>query len=652
MSAHPLRVPDAVPLPEPEDELDENAGLDPESAAIVTRAADAPAIALDGDASVSPAATTPAKTRARPRQLTARALIVGCGIGAVLAAGNVYTGLKSGFVDAGALTAALLAFTFFATFKRLARLPFGPFENNVAQTAASSAAIMSFVHGLMGPMPALALMGHPPSGWALWGWGISLALVGITVAAVLRRKLVIDEALPFPSGIATAELIRTVHKNQGSASRRTRLLVIAALTAAALTWLRDAWPNLVPQAIYFPGAIVGMTGAALTLGLASSPLMAATGIFIGTRAALTLFLGGLVSWAILAPRVVAAGWVKDGSYATLTAWLVWPAVGVLLSGTLVPVLLGWRRALQVVGRVARDMKSLLGRASTTAGVQAGAPAPRVEDTPGRRPGWRWLGAGAVLAGTAGAVWIGSTAFDLSPVMICLALLLSAVLGGVCARAAGETDIAPVGSFGMLTQIVFSGSGTRGSVLSGAIIAGTAAQTAQGLWSYKAGHSLRASTRAQLTAQALGTLVGSAVVVPTYLLVIRVYPLGSERMPAASALSWRATAEAVTNGLAGLPTHGLHAALIGLAAGTLLAVCARTRIGRFLPSPMALGIALITPVSLSAAALLGAVAMTVARRRVPSIGDGDASALAAGALAGESIVGVLIAMLASLGVLTP
>ena len=93
------------------------------------------------------------------RQLTVRALAVGLSIGAVLAAGNVYTGLKSGFIDGGALTAALLSFTFFATFKRLTRLPFGPLENNVAQTAAASAAVMSFVHGLTGPMPALMLMG-------------------------------------------------------------------------------------------------------------------------------------------------------------------------------------------------------------------------------------------------------------------------------------------------------------------------------------------------------------------------------------------------------------------------------------------------------------------------------------------------------------
>src|SRR3954453_9617670 len=106
------------------------------------------------------------RTGGVPRQLSIRALAIGCAIGAALAAGNTYTGLKSSFIDGGALTAALLSFTFFATFNRLVRVPLGPFENTTAQTAASSAAIMAFVHGLMGPMPAMMLMVPRHPTWA------------------------------------------------------------------------------------------------------------------------------------------------------------------------------------------------------------------------------------------------------------------------------------------------------------------------------------------------------------------------------------------------------------------------------------------------------------------------------------------------------
>ena len=89
--------------------------------------------------------------------------------------------------DRGALTAALLSFTFCATFKRLARMPFGPFENNIAQTAAASAAVLGFVHGLMAPMPALNLIGRSTPAWvrSMWGWGSRVSRVAV---AWLRRS--------------------------------------------------------------------------------------------------------------------------------------------------------------------------------------------------------------------------------------------------------------------------------------------------------------------------------------------------------------------------------------------------------------------------------------------------------------------------------
>lgn len=246
---------------------------------------------------LSPPAAAP-----RPRELTLRALGAGCAIGALLAAGNVYTGLKTAFIDGGMITASLLSFALFAAFRRRLRTPFGMLENNIAQTAAASAAVMTFVHGLMGPIPALALLGqtaaHPI---ALWVWGLALAVLGVAVGVLFRRKLIDEDALPFPSGAATAAVIQAAHHHSGSAARRTRLLALAALVAAACTWLRDGRPALIPQVLPLPGAVAGVAAAALTLGLAPSPLMAATGMFIGLRNALTWGLGGILVWGALVP---------------------------------------------------------------------------------------------------------------------------------------------------------------------------------------------------------------------------------------------------------------------------------------------------------------------------------------------------------------
>ncbi len=590
-----------------------------------------------GQLKTAPRAAAEPPPEAAPRQLTARALVVGLAIGAVLAAGNVYTGLKSGFIDGGALTAALLSFTFFATFKRWVRLPFGPLENNIAQTAAASAAVMGFVHGLMGAMPARALMGQATPPWALWTWGITLAMIGVAIAVFLRRKLVVDDALPFPTGIATAELIKTVHSNHGSAARQTRFLIGAALAAGALTWFRDGGTDLIPQAIYLPLTIGGISAASLTLGVASSPLMAATGMFIGLRSAVSLLLGGAVAWGIVAPIAVRSGWTADANYGTLTAWLVWPALGMMMSSTLVPFVFGWRAVGQVLTRTLRDARNSFrpGKAIGAAPAQAQA-----------RSGIFVVGVAIVTVSAMVLAWTGWRAFGFSPYLTCAALILSVLLSGICARAAGETDMAPVGAFGTLSQILFARGGTTGSLLSGAIVSGNASEVAQSMWAFRAGHNLRASVRAQVVAQVLGAVVGSLVVVPAYLLIIRVYPLGTERMPAASAVSWRATALALNGGLDGLPSHGLQAIAIAFGIGTILSVLGRTRVGNMLPSPMAMGIAMITPVSLSAAAALGAGAVLLARRRLPRLDDGDSNALAAGLLAGESILGVIIAALAA------
>ena len=85
----------------------------------------------------------------RPRELTLRAVVAGCGIGAVLAVGNVYMGLKTGWADQGNITASLAGFAIFAFVRRVGRGGYSPLENNITQTVASSAAGMSFTAGLV-----------------------------------------------------------------------------------------------------------------------------------------------------------------------------------------------------------------------------------------------------------------------------------------------------------------------------------------------------------------------------------------------------------------------------------------------------------------------------------------------------------------------
>lgn len=637
MAALPFRHPDAdAPAVSDAD----GAAAAPEASDLVTTSElPAPAPGLDQATAATPA---PVVGAVPSPELTPRALLLGCAIGVVLAAGNVYTGLKLGFIDSGALTATMVSFATFAALRRFGPRAFTPLENNVAQTVAASAAVMGLVHGLSGPMPALALMktAMPPA-WALWAWGLGLGLLGVLAGLWSRRKLIVEDALPFPSGGATAQLIRVLHTDGNASVRPMRLMAAAAVVAGAVAWCRDGHGAWLPQAVYLPLTIAGLAASGLTVGIAVSPLMAATGIFIGLRGSITFAATGVIGWVVLAPVLVGTHLVGDAAYGSVVAWLVWPAFGLMLGGSVGPLLVGARQNVKILGRTLGDTVNLAARlwrvtrqGARPEGTNAGARRDR-------------LAVGLVLVGaTALLGYTGHRAFGFSLATVALAIVVALALAGVCARAAGETDIAPVGNMGTFAQLLFGRSGPAGSILAGSVAAGTAAQTSQTLWGLKAGQVLRASVRSQTLAQLVGVLLGSVVVVPTYLAIVRTTPLGTELMPAVSAVSWRATAEAVAGGLSKLPPHGLHAAVFMFALGIVFSVAARARAGRFLPSPVVMGIALITPLSMSAAVFAGAAGVALVRRRFSSFSDADAHALGAGALAGESLVAVILAVLAS------
>ena len=181
--------------------------------------------------------------------------------------------------------------------------------------------------------------------------------------------------------------------------------------------------------------------------------------------------------------------------------------------------------------------------------------------------------------------------------------------------------------------------------------GTSSQVSQMLWAFKAGKRLHASPRAQVIAQIIGALVGALVVVPVYFVIIRAYQLGSEAMPATSAISWKATAEAVHGGLASLPQvrparrRDRHRAGYDPdparphAARALRAVADRRWGSRSW-----------SPASLTVTVFLGAVATALFRRRWPKTAEDSLTSAAAGGIAGESIMGVLIAALIAFGII--
>jgi uncharacterized oligopeptide transporter (OPT) family protein len=583
------------------------------------------AIPSDIDFDPAKSFTVVAAAPAPAPEVTLRALLTGCAIGAVLAAGNVYTSLKIGIIDGGSITAALLGFSLFATFKRLGRTPYGVLENNITQTVASSAAVMTFSTGLVGPIPALGLMGFRYPGWAIALWGVAVTSLGILMATLLRRRLIVEESLPFPTGKATGAILETIHTARKTAKTPTILLIAAAVVAAVVTCLRDGL-GVIPEQTVFPGMVAGFAAATLTIGIGWSPLMVSTGAMLGLRGAGSMLLGAAIARVGLAPWIAGKGVVASPDFTHATSWLVWPALGLLVAGSFMPLLLGG-------GAILRSFRDVIFLRRSAPRREAAAPSGA---SLGPRTWAPLLGAALIVIFA-----LGWRVFDLHPTGMAIGLVLSLFLTVVTARSTGETDMAPGGATGTISQLALGNRGPTGSIVGGSLSLATTSMAAQMLWAYKAGHRFGASPRAQLIAQMVGATVGAVVSVPIYAVILATYALGTERMPASSALSWRATADAIQGGLTALPPYGIKAALVALGLGIALTLLARTQVRNWVPAPAAMGVAVLVPLWLSVAIMAGAVIVEIVRRVRPDLDERAVMAAAAGGLAGEALTGVLI-----------
>ncbi|KFA89675.1 OPT/YSL family transporter [Archangium violaceum] len=595
-------------------------------------AAAAPVLVLDES---SPPALHPVPAVApasSPPELTARALVAGGLIGAVVAVTNVYTGLKTGFWESGCVLSSLLAFGGLSAMARRGP-PVSPLETNLSQTAAVSVGAVPATAGLLGAVPALAMLGTQPPGWAVALWGVGLGTLGVLFAFALRRRLLEDEALPFPTGAATAQLISTLHSTGSAYAARVRGLWVSGLASMGLTFSRDAW-GLVPQASLLPGTMTvgGLSANSLMLGIGWNPMMLGIGVLVGPQAGLSILLGSALAWAGLAPWLVSEGVVKNAEFPTLSGWLLWPGVG-LMVGAAATSLLSQVGALP---SVMRDLRKL------------GQDGMGWESTAGR-----WV-ARAVLPAIVLTGVMAWFAFQLSPLYFLLALLLTFPLCAVCARATGQTDIAPMSPVGQLAQVGF-GLGVPGhpglNVAAGGVVSGAASHTSGSLWSLQAGRLLGASASRQLLVQLPGVLLGAAVAIPTYALLVSAHGLGSETLPMPTAQQFKAVAELASKGLGELPQSSALATGLGFLAGVLLSVGARGRLAKWLPSAAAMGIGFVVPAYYAVTLCLGALLAAGVARFRPSATQTVQSA-GAGAIIGESLLSVLIAALIAAGLIHP
>jgi len=571
------------------------------------------------------------------RELTLRAIVTGLIIGAVLTPCNVYSGLKIGWSFNMSIAAGLLAFGFWGAMHRAGRASALELrENNINQTAASAAA--SIVSGgLVAPIPALTILTGQTLAWPwLMLWVFLVSILGVFVAASLREAMLVREKLPFPAGVATAETLREIHAKTRDAALRLRSLLGAAGFAGIVKLIVDlgavgprlALPFSIPTwAALKTAAPSGVSFANLGFAFDPSLLMLGFGAIIGLRAGLSLLVGAIAGWLVLSPLAIANGWAQAGTpdatwYEPLITWLLWPGVTLLvvssLTSSLLTIFASSRRARAEGGSV-----NMRGRFD-----------------------WRFAGA---LAVTTAAITVASyVLFDIDPLMALLAVALSFILAVVACHVTGETGITPIGALGKVTQLTFgviAPGNMATNLMTANITGGAAGQSADLMTDLRTGLDVGATPRLQIIAQSLGILVGSVVGTLCYLVLIPdpATMLITPEWPAPAVATWKAVAEALAQGLETLPASALTAIAIAAPIGFALAVAEHllpARHARYLPSAPALGLAFVIPAWNSISLFLGAAIAALFARTKPELAARYTLPMAAGLVAGESLMGIV------------
>jgi uncharacterized oligopeptide transporter (OPT) family protein len=253
----------------------------------------------------------------------------------------------------------------------------------------------------------------------------------------------------------------------------------------------------------------------------------------------------------------------------------------------------------------------------------------------------------------GIVLIAWQAFGIPVHLGMLAVLMTFFLALVACRATGETDITPGGAMGKIMQLTYGvlmPQSTSANLMTAAITSGAGLASADLLNDLKTGYLLGANPRRQFVAQFLGIFSGTvASLLGYFLLVPNASVLVGEGdkapvFPAPGAQQWKAVAELFKVGLANLHPMARYALVIGALLGVTMALLEwwAPKTKKFLPSITGIGLGLLLPFFSSLSMLIGALIAKVFETMNPKQAERFVVPISSGVIAGESIIGVVVA----------
>ncbi len=598
------------------------------------------------------------------RELTVRSILLGSLLTLLFTAANVYFGLRIGLTFATSLPAAVISMAVLRGFSDNTLV-----ENNITQTVCSAAgavATMVFV------LPGLVMIGW----WQDFPYWTSVAVcflggtLGVMFSVPLRRALVTNSDLPYPEGIAGAEVLKVGARGTEGAAENAfglRTIVFGGLVSALFDILVDCKLAAGEVARFFKvGA--GASGAAATMSLG----LIAIGHLIGLWSGVAIAIGTAIAWGVLLPlRTMLHG--IDGPLDQLVPTVFSHEVRFIGAGA-IAVAAMWT-LLKLVMPI---IEGLRGIAATQRARRAGEPLSLAEsDLPGSIVG------GTVLFALVPIGWMlwhfaqGSlVAAHFAPVLIAT-LLFILIIGAVVAAVTGYmaglvgTSNSPVSGVGILSILVaalmiallFPGPHsaadakalTAFALFATAFVFGIAIVSNDNLQDLKTGQLVGSTPWKQQVALIIGVGAGSLVVPPVLSLLNHTF--GFAGAPGAGPHALAAPQASLISSLAqGVLGGTLRWDLIGIGAAIAVAVIVIDELllaprakqpGAMRLPPLAVAMGMYLPMSLTALALVGALLGHFWDRRAerssrPEFLKRSGVLLATGMIVGDSLLGLIYA----------
>lgn len=611
------------------------------------------------------------------REFTLRGVLLGAVITLAFTAANVYLGLKVGLTFASAIPAAVISMALLYRFKDSNIL-----ENNLVQTQASAAGTLSAVIFVL---PALLMLGLW-NGFPFWQTAFICAAggtLGVLYTIPLRRVMVVQSSLPYPEGVAAAEVLRVgqaqrSHAANAGASLRnlgwgTGLAALFSLFSGGLRILGDAVNFWIPA-----GGVVFRVAAGF------SPALLAAGYLMGAAAGIAVLLGLVICWGIAVPWLTAHAPLAEGQSLNALATQLWASKVRFMGAGVIAIAALWT--------VASLIRPIL-RAIANQPASSAANTQQLQGDTDKDLSRGWM---LAIGGVALAVLLGVTlqfvqehmpdlgsasSLALAALCVVFAAFFGFLVAAACGYMAGlvGSSASPISGIGIIATILmgltllalhrlvpaFSSSlaGQMGVALvlfMVSVILAMAAISNDNLQDLKTGYLVGATPWRQQVVLIIGCVVGALVIPPVLDLLYNAYgfagALPRADMDEAQALA-APQATLMQQIASGIFSGGLDWSMLGLGAAigavAIAADALLRRGGQGALPPLAVGLGIYLPptigLTLTFGALLGWCIQRAIKQRAARHGQQWVAAaeergllLAAGLIVGESLMGLLLA----------